>query len=145
MYEWDKSVIYFHINLQPEKNVRKLTMNSVGQKKTTTSLVSKYTYSFPRKVYQKKYPFALWTAFSDSSHQLPNKKKKTVLTNLFLKGTCLAWTVSRIQHCIVLTENNTVMFCSSASVSERARTSKKQFKKKKTPTIGTSVYAANAL
>jgi len=29
------------IVFQPEKNVRKLTMNSVGQKKTTTSLVSK--------------------------------------------------------------------------------------------------------
>ena len=42
--------LFFHtvqnwIYFQPEKNVRKLTMNSVGQKKTTTSLVSKLNFS----------------------------------------------------------------------------------------------------
>ena len=38
---WYLIFYMFCFILQPEKNVRKLTMNSVGQKKTTTSLVSK--------------------------------------------------------------------------------------------------------
>jgi hypothetical protein len=34
--------IIYHSHLQPEKNVRKLTMNSATTKKNTTSLISEY-------------------------------------------------------------------------------------------------------